>query len=259
MAPITLTATTTPSNRSFLSSLASMPLIHALPCDGRSLFDKSRKLRALVGHEHRDQFGGFGVAGICRDQMRCPRRLEEGLPDLESLNGTARKLRADLTPGDISGDRTRVPVRAGKSAGAIEHARDRDPLARHIRQSVRGNRLDGIEHRSRGIADRAKRYDNGRDSVHRDRHRLADHERESETGNDGDLEWPRHVPPERLIQRRKYYGHFSPPCLQHYVPFVIARSQRVAMTMGTTTPRADRRPCARRHSPAAAGSSCGRR
>src|ERR1700704_6414650 len=70
-----------------------------------ALFDKRRELRALIRHEHRNQFRRFGIAGIGRDQMHRARRLEERLPDLEGLDHTAGELRADFALGDIGGDR----------------------------------------------------------------------------------------------------------------------------------------------------------
>jgi hypothetical protein len=65
--------------------------------------------------------------------MRGAGRLEERLAGLEGLDRTAAQLRADLALGDIGGDRARMPMGAGKSAGAIEHPHDRDALARYVR------------------------------------------------------------------------------------------------------------------------------
>jgi len=101
-----------------------------------ALFDERRELRALVGDKHRNQFRRFGVAGVSRDQMRHPRRLEKRLTGLKSLDRTSAELRADFAFGDIGGDGARMPMRAGKSAGTIEHPHDRDTLARYIRQSI---------------------------------------------------------------------------------------------------------------------------
>src|SRR5205823_5104341 len=172
-------AKTTANIRSFLSSLAfiltaprrsdyppATPVdrIHRMGSrDGRSLLDKRGELRALVGHEHRDQFGGLGVAGIGRDQMHGAGRLEEGLPDPKGLDRTARQLRADFALGDIGGDRTGMPVRRREPAGAIEHAHDRHALARHVRQRMRRDRLDDVLCRTRRIAAHAWRLDHRRD------------------------------------------------------------------------------------------------
>src|SRR6188472_1801075 len=95
------------------------------------------------------------------------RRLEERLADLEGLNRTAAKLRADLAPGDVGGDRARMPMRTGKSAGSVEHAYDRHTLTRHVRQRVGADRLDGVERRAGGLAAGTQRRDDGRNGVHR--------------------------------------------------------------------------------------------
>ena len=87
--------------------------------------------------------------------MRRLGRLEERLTDLEGLDRTSAELRADFTLGDIGGDRAGMPMRAGKSAGTVEHPHDRHALARYIRQGIGGNRLNGIERRSGGTGDRA--------------------------------------------------------------------------------------------------------
>src|SRR5258708_24330456 len=83
------------------------------------LFDKRGELRALVGHEHGDQFRYLGVARIGRHQMGGTRRLEERLADLEGLERTAGKLRADLAFTDIGGNPARLPMCAGQSARTI--------------------------------------------------------------------------------------------------------------------------------------------
>jgi hypothetical protein len=46
-------------------------------------------------------------------------------------------------------------VGAGKSAGTVEHAHDRDPLARDVRQGIGADRLDAIERRAGGLAGHA--------------------------------------------------------------------------------------------------------
>src|SRR5258708_17541912 len=99
--------------------------------------NKRRELRALIRHEHRDQFRRLGIAGIGRDQMRSSWRLEERLTDLEGLDRTAGQLRADLALADIGGDGARVPVRAGKPPGAAEHPHDPHPPAPNLWRSVR--------------------------------------------------------------------------------------------------------------------------
>src|ERR1700733_8379955 len=143
MAPL---ATTTTKVRSFLSSRASM-LIAPIAADvtlsddaGRlhdagncaALFHERRELRALIRHEHRDQFRRLGVAGVGGNQMDGAGRLEEGLSDFEGLDDTARQLRADFALGDIGGDGAGMPVRAGEAAGTIEHPHDGHAFARHV-------------------------------------------------------------------------------------------------------------------------------
>src|SRR5258708_37789277 len=85
-----------------------------------SLLHKRRELRALIRHEHRDQFRRLGIAGIGRDQMRSSWRLEERLTDLEGLDRTAGQLRAELALADIGGGRAPLPRCRGeppRSAG----------------------------------------------------------------------------------------------------------------------------------------------
>src|SRR5258708_37666140 len=125
--------------------------LETLPAKAR-LFDKGRELCALVGHEHGDQFRSLGVARIGRYQMGCAGRLEERLADLEGLERTAGKLRADLAFTDIGGNRARMPMRAGKSAGTIEHAPDRDALARHLPQPGKADRPGRIGPRAPATA-----------------------------------------------------------------------------------------------------------
>src|SRR3954466_7440900 len=127
------------------------------------LLDKRRELRALVRHEYRDQFRRLGVAGICRHQVRRSGWLEERLPNLEGFDGATGKLGADLSLGDVSGDRAAMAMSARKAARTIEHAHDGHALAGYIRQGVRGDRLDGV----RLIADRAQRLDDPGNSVDR--------------------------------------------------------------------------------------------
>ena len=172
------------------ASLCHLRFLRESKTEAIQLLHKRRELRALVGHEHRDQFRGLGVAGIGRHQMRGARRLEERLADLERLDRTAGELRADFALGDIGGDRAGMPVRAGKPAGTIEHAHDGDALARHVRQRMRADRLDGIERRTGRIAAGTERLDHRRDRIHRRRQCLADHEGAGETGDDGEMERP---------------------------------------------------------------------
>src|SRR5689334_8415108 len=113
----------------------------ALPTLQTGLLQQRRELRALVGHEYRDQFSGLGGAGVRRDQMRSARWLEERLADAERFDRTAGKLRTDLALGDIGGDGAGMLVRGRKSTGTVEDADDGDALARHVRQGVRRNRL----------------------------------------------------------------------------------------------------------------------
>src|SRR5882762_3881768 len=106
------------------------------------LLDKRRELRALVRHEHRDQFGGLAVARIRRYQMRRAGRFEERLANLEGLDRTAGKLRADFAFGDVSGDGAGMAMRAGKSAGPVEHPLDTvEPITSHALPNVPGKRV----------------------------------------------------------------------------------------------------------------------
>src|SRR5258708_13478021 len=99
-----------------------------------SLLHKRRELRALIRHEHRDQFRRLGIAGIGRDQMRSSWRLEERLTNLEGLDRTAGQLRADLALADIGGGGAPAPVPPGHPPRAPEHPQHLPPLPPPIRQ-----------------------------------------------------------------------------------------------------------------------------
>src|SRR6185312_16751800 len=79
--------------------------------------EEGRELRALIGHEHGDQFRRLGVARIGRNQMRRTRGLEEGLADLEGLDWTSGKLGTDFALGDVGGHRTGMAMGACETSG----------------------------------------------------------------------------------------------------------------------------------------------
>jgi hypothetical protein len=111
-------------------------------------------------NEHGDQFRRFGIAGIGRDQMGRAGWLKEGLADLERLERAAAELRAAFALGNVGRHRTCMPMRARETSGAVGHAHDGDPLARHVRQHVRADRLDLVQRRCRRGAGHAERCDN---------------------------------------------------------------------------------------------------
>src|SRR3569623_781424 len=80
-----------------------------------ALLQERRELRAFVGHEHRDQFGRLGGAGIGGDHVSGARRLEEGLANLEGFDRAPAELGADFALGDIGGTRARVTMRTRKA------------------------------------------------------------------------------------------------------------------------------------------------
>ena len=66
-----------------------------------------------------------------------------------------------------------MAVRPRESSGTIGHPHDRDPLAGHVRQGIRGDQLDLIERRTRRGAVRAKREQDVGYLVHRQKQRFS--------------------------------------------------------------------------------------
>src|SRR5215210_2653544 len=149
-------------------------------------------------------------------------RLEEGLPDLEGFDRTTGKLGADLTFGDVGGDRAAVAMGAGKSAGTVEHAHDGHSLTRDVRQGVRGDRFNGVEGGCRGIADRAQRLDHLSQRINRDRKRFPDQERTGQAGDYGCIERPSFGPATRRQPTRKRDAR----CSRHWLRLRMLSSER---------------------------------
>ncbi len=146
MAPAT---TMTASNRSFLSSLAFMPppprcrrTIHGLRPDWRTACDDRYSMNVVSCAPSSATNTAISSAGsvlLAFAETRCvaPGGSKNDCPTLKVSTGPPAELRADFALGDIGGDRAGVPMRAGKSAGAVEHPHDRHALARHVRQARR--------------------------------------------------------------------------------------------------------------------------